>query len=207
MSNSQRHGKMIEDHWKAAFPGASDAGRSQQSPWDIEPEYDRALGLPTFVEALKFPQKAICMADARKMWGQTDYRILIARYQQRGDVKRVFQLLEVLIAPDQQASLLGDVTLEEVADFHRRIQCVFFEDDKEAQIFAKKHKRDVFGNRSLLQLNPKISGTQRRVQCSLSLAVVLSELKSSTTVYGENDFYRNVAVAFAVQSSPREFSR
>jgi hypothetical protein len=205
MSNNQLHGKTYEDHLKSAFQGSADHERSPMSPWDIEKDYDKINKLPTSIKTTG--SNVVDLADARKFWSVKEpYRLLVAQYKQTGDVKNFHTLYEFHITAEEHVKLLGDVTSSEVEDFHNALLSYGKGFHNEARQFAKLKKASL-KYRSVAQLNQKIdSKAQRRLQCSITLAALLANVKDRT-IYSSTEFYRKISVSFSIQSSKRELNK
>ena len=182
MSINQLHGKTLEDYLKSAFQGASDHTRSVSSSWDIEKQFDKTKKLPTSIKTSKKGQ--IELADARKFWQINEpYRFLIAKYNQNGNIKIFHTLYEFEITLEEHQKLLGNISYSEVEDFHNAILSYKKGFHKEARQFSK-FKKSSLKSRSIVQLNPKIdSKTQRRLQCSITLNSLLSNIKEQREIY------------------------
>lgn len=203
MGTSQLHGKTLEDYLKAAFPGSADHERSISSPWDIEKEYDKIKRLPTSIKTTK--SDVVELADARKFWKVDEsYRLLVAKYNQNGGVKNFHTLYEFIITKEEHDKLLGDVTYQEVEDFHNALLSYGKGHHVAARIFAKQKKATLI-SRSIAQLNQKIdSKTQRRLQCSVKLDKLLANIKEQSV---HDKFYRSIGINLAIESGSREFNK
>lgn len=207
MSNNQLHGKSYEDHIKAAFTGAADHGRSANTPWDIEKQFDKEKKLPTSIKTVKNKGTIIIeLADARKFWSIDEaYRMLVALYDQNGDVKNFHTLYEFLITKDEHRKMLNPITFAEVKEFHDSLLSYGKGLHAQARAFAKQKKFQLQRN-AIVQLNQKIdSKTQRRLQCSIKLENLIENV-ALVQVYRSQDFYKRISVNFAIQSSEREFN-
>lgn len=204
MSKNQLHGKTYEDHLKSVFPGSSDHERSAGSSWDIEKEYDKIAKLPTSIKTSK--SKVIELADARKIWLLNEpYRLLVGKYNQVGDVKEFHTLCEFSISLEEHQKLLGDVSYNEVEEYHKSLLVFKFGQHEDARKWAK-YKKQTLKHRSKIQLNPKIdSKTQRRLQASIKIDELLSNVKEYV-ILNKDEFYRGISVALRIQSSAREFN-
>lgn len=204
MSKNQLHGKTYEDHLKSVFPGSSDHERSNSSSWDIEKDYDKIAQLPTSIKTSK--SKVVELADARKVWLLNEpYRLLVGKYNQVGDVKEFHTLCEFLVSLEEHQKLLGDITYNEVEEYHKSLLTFKLGFHEDARKWAK-YKKQILKPRSIIQLNPKIdSKTQRRLQASIKLDELMSNIKQYT-VLNKDEFYRGISAALRIQSSAREFN-
>ena len=207
MSISQyAHGKRYEDSIKASFIGASDCRRVNTSKWDIESKFDKIRNIPTIIKTTK--SDTVCMADATRFWGIDlfPYRLLIGTYNQNGDIKDFSKMYEFIISEEEHNKIIGNLSLEEVSQFHNDICSFKYGQHEKAREFAKNKKIDL-QYKTLVQLNPKIdSDSQRRLQCSLSIKLLTKECKELTEFNENNRFFNEVNVVFPIKSSPREFN-
>ena len=204
MSKNQLHGKTYEDYIKSAFPGSADHGRPASAKWDIEDRYDKINHLSTSIKTSK--GSSIELADARKIWQINEqYRIILGRYQQIGDVKDFYSLHEIIITKDEHSKLLGNIRLDEIESFHDTLLHFKKGSHDEARRYAKSQKL-LLANRSIITLNPKIdTKSQRRLQCSIPINRLLLEIKNHL-IYNIDDFFRGISVHFRMQSSEREIN-
>lgn len=205
MANNQLHGKRYENHIRQAFPKSLEVELSPVSPWDILGEHDHVLSLPTSVKTSK--NKTIGMSDARK-FVSTDisFRLLVAFYTQGSGVKQFTSLNEFIITPEIMNTLRGELTLQDVIDFHAAITSFGpgRENQKLAQAVAREFKAKLKDKSQYIVLNPKIdSKDQRRLQCSIKLDQLAGLIEPS--IFTET--YLGVPVFLQVESSPREFNK
>ena len=203
-SDNQLHGKRAEDILKACFPGASDNERSPFSLWDIEARFDADDRLPTSIKTSI--NNSINFADARNIWSVNEkYRLLIWRYHQVNVTMIQYDVLdEYIVMRDEHRKLLGNITSQEVEDYHKSIQYDRFSKDEteECREFAQAYKIERnFENRSLITLCPKIQDTQRRVQGYIGGKVFGSVVKDYRP---HHDFYKDIAVVRLAKRPPRK---
>ena len=202
MSN-QLHGKTIEDHFKPCFPGACDHQRSTSSQWDIEKEFDEELNLPTSIKAKGMGASSVEMADARIFWNNLDgFRLLVARWEQNGN-KKIFRYVEEFLFSEENLIIIkGDLTLENIENFHNTLLSFREGQHKAARAYAKQHKK-LLPKSPFIALNPKIdSKKQRRLQCSLKLNNICKIVKP--TIYNEE--YRDLCFPLTIKSPSRQFN-
>jgi hypothetical protein len=171
---SQAHGKRFEDFVKACgrFTGSADQGRSPTSDFDIEAKFDREFGLPTSVKSTG--SSVVTLSDARRFFGIDEpFRMIVGRYWQVDNTKEFREVHEFVLTPDVLARLRGDITLDQVANFHRGLSLANFPEGAHAaaRVWAQEQRQIFSGFLSQIVLNPKIdSDKQRRLQCSVSLS-------------------------------------
>lgn len=186
----QHHGIEFEQAIEPAFPGFV---RSQQSPtaqMDIPAEFDTAVPqLPTSVKTTQSGR--VCLADAQRFLQQEGpYRILVGRHERRGDDRYVYQVREYHMDAEAHQRLCAGVRPEDVAQVTAAIKQCGNGQHHQARAVARSAKPRWQGAR--LSINPKIDHlTQRRVQCSVSLAT-LDEVAGRCTVHETE--YRSVAL-------------
>jgi hypothetical protein len=204
-SHNQTHGKTAEDIIKSQFPGASDHKRSPLNDWDIERKFDRECKLATSIKTSIDPS-AINLADARKIWSIIEpYRLLIWRYIQKNvTMIEYYAIEEYLISLKEHKKLLGDISLQEVENYHDSIYYDKFSEFETAECreFAQRYKLDHgFKERALITLNPKIQSNQRRIQCSIRNHQ-LQDVVKHYTLY--DDFYKSMPVNQIAKKPPRK---
>lgn len=132
--------------------------------------------------------------------------MLVALYDKSDGVKKFHTLYEFLITKDEHQKILSPIPFSEVEGFHDSLLSYGKGFHQQARAFAKQKKLQLQSN-AIVQLNPKIdSKTQRRLQCSIYLSSLVSNVKAQT-VYQSSDFYKGISVSFTMQSSEREFNK
>jgi hypothetical protein len=173
MTNNQLHGKKFEDLIKSCglFSGSADGGRSPTARFDIEAKYDKILGLPTSIKSTG--SNIVGLSDARNFFSISEkFRMLVGRYKQLGPHKQFHNVHEFILTPTTLAKLRGEVTLQDVVDFHNGLLLTAFPvgSHSAARQWARQRKAAMVDKPSMITLNPKIdSKSQRRLQCSLRL--------------------------------------
>jgi hypothetical protein len=215
----QKHGKQFEDALKALlFPGASDKSRKPTETFDIEAEFDRALGLSTSVKASK-GCVTVALADARRFWNiDTPYRLMVACWRQKSkNVKEFYDVHEFIMHGEILSQLRGAVSYNMIEGFHDGLGVKHFPQGQHiaARQWAKVRKKEIEALGSLLILNPKIdSKTQRRLQCSVKLST-LKRLADECPVHAEGvanhvvhrQSIGDMILPLSIKSEPRQFSK
>jgi hypothetical protein len=189
MTNNQLHGKKFEDLIKSCglFSGSADGGRSPTARFDIEAKYDKVLGLPTSIKSTG--SNIVGLSDARSFFSISEkFRMLVGRYKQVGSQKHFHTVHEFILTPTTLAGLRGELTLEDVVDFHNGLLLTAFPAGSHvaARQWARQRKAAIANKVSMITLNPKIdSKSQRRLQCSLRL----SELIELCEPYGRHSLH------------------
>lgn len=210
--SSQSHGKIFEDMIKATFPGASDNKRKNTSKFDIEGSHDKTDARDTEVKAKKQNKngsEVFEMADARKFFSlKEDFRLVVGLFKQEEKRKTFVKIIEYTIKKEDIEKLKGDLSYEEVNNFHNKI-CSFAHGEKgqkKGRAFCKKHKKDL-QQKTLTTLNPKIGSTnQRRLQCSIKRKTLESILPESQ-IKTYSDSYRGLCLSFSIMSEARKLRK
>jgi hypothetical protein len=209
MTNNQLHGKKFEDLIKACglFPGSADGGRPVTARFDIEAKFDKQLQLPTSIKSTG--GDGVGLSDARRFWRiEEAYRMIVGCYQQEHDVKVFGQVHEFLLDQAILAELRGDVSYDEVEAFHQGLSLTVFPKGSHAnaRAWAQAQKEIYAGRESAIILNPKIdSKTQRRLQCSVSLAALIEKCAAHGQYVVHTDWIGEFKLPLTLNSSARKF--
>ncbi len=200
----QSHGLLFEKWVRDTFFGGySPEGYTQK--WDIPASANKDHGgIPVNPKAIKHGTP-IDMGDAMRQFGVDErFMLIIGFWEQVSKTeKRWVNAQAVTVTPEQWRGLWSPVT---AADLEKLIAVI---KDKslsleETRARAKAMKSRPPFTESVIQVNPKIDGSQRRLQCSLRfddffthLAPAASKEKTDAPrVFG-------VAVPAQFQSAPR----
>ena len=135
------------------------------------------------------------------------YRILVGRYSQEGKIKVFDSILEAILQPCYRDDLLGEISPEEINDFHEGLKKFGpgRENQKSASAWAQNRKRELHHKIGLVTLNPKIdSKKQRRLQCSIQVGNLVSILRSDD-FFTHKEVFGNLALPLRIVSSERQF--
>jgi hypothetical protein len=207
MTNNQLHGKKFEDLIKGCglFPGASDQSRSSTVGIDIEAKFDRSHGLPTSIKTTG--SSIVTLSDARRFWAiDYPFRMLVGTYRQVSERKLFSIVHEFLILPTDLEILRGSVTAEEVEALHVGISLAAFPSGQHqaARIWVQQEKIGLLGRETRVTLTPKIdSNTQRRMQCSIKLADLISVSEGGNRHIEHSASIGDLVLPFALLSSRR----
>lgn len=191
---------------KSTFSGASDSKRTTTSIFDIEAIFDKDLNLNTSIKASK--KNIVEMADARRFWNiKEDFRLLICKYIQIGNIKRFVEFHEIIITPKILNFLKGDINLKIIEDFHNTLKNFETGRHIDARKYAKEHNTTIKNKyKSLVQLNPKIdSKNQRRLQCSINLIDIAVNFPESYKIH--NISYKGLVFPIMIESETRKFNK
>lgn len=185
-SDNQLHGKTFENMIKAANNGifssfSSDRKRSPHERFDIGREDDLERGIPTSIKSTG--NNIIGLSDARSFWESfrfMPYRMIVGAYRQKGN-RKVFDLIyEIIFHSKYRSHVLGDVSEDDITQFHNRLRQFGPGPDaqKQASAWAQERKQLLEERIGLVTLNPKIdSKNQRRLQCSIHLDYLIKLLE------------------------------
>lgn len=209
MACNQMHGKNFEDLIKSTFRGSSDQGRLSTSVFDIEANFDKERNLNTSIKVTKKSNKnkeVFPLSDARRIFSlDEDFRMLIGLYEQNGERKVFSSVLEYIIKKEDLDKLKGDVTLEQITDFHETLKTYPEGKHRSARVFHKKRNKELKPH-TMISLNPKVdSKTQRRLQCSIKRDVLESVLSPDQIII-HNDEFRELQLPVIIKSGQRKFN-
>ena len=203
MATNQLHGKAFEKLiLQYKFP-ACPTNLKSNLKFDVPKEYDKELGLNTAIKVSC--NNIIGLSDARSFWLiDEDVRFVIGLYQQLKNYKRFIKIYEVIISPENIKKLQGDIGFKEIESFHNKLLSFGRGRHDKARDYAKKVKKELQA-KSLIVLNPKIdSKIQRRLQCSVSLELLLQHAVSAEEFLVN---YAGLAMPFKIKSTLRTFNK
>jgi hypothetical protein len=209
MTRNQLHGKKFEDLIKACglFSGAADGGRTVTAKFDIEARFDKSRNLPTSIKSTG--SDTISLSDARRFWKINEkFRMLVGRYEQEGDIKTFQVIHEFLLSENTIANLRGDISLIAIDDFHSGISLKNFPigEHQAAREWSKNEKQRLSLLNCPIVLNPKVdSKTQRRLQCSVSLSLLIEICESQGEYFCHSEWIGDFRLPLQLNSSAREF--
>ncbi|MGI9252039.1 MAG: hypothetical protein ACR2PR_12770 [Pseudohongiellaceae bacterium] len=211
-STSQMHGKSFENMIKAANGiftlAVADRKRSPNNMFDIDAGDDRVHQLPTSIKSTN--DDTLSLADARRFWESFDfmpYRMLVGSYKQEEQIKIFNTIHEIILSDCYKSDLLGEITAEEISDFHDGIKSFGFGKHKEARAWAQERKRELQPKCGLVTLNPKIdSKKQRRLQCSVQLPNLIEILDDCDQKLHKKGFGK-LLLPIRIVSGTRKFGR
>jgi len=114
---------------------------------------------------------SICCSDIIRMMQHKDYRLIVGCYTQKGDTKVFHTEYNFVIKPQDYDKLWGTMTYEQVKEFDKYVKA--YSGDNKDRDARKKEREDYKDNISdknaLMNIHPKLSGKQLRVQCSFKI--------------------------------------
>ena len=209
MSRNQLHGKKFEDFIKACglFPGASDSARSVNAGFDIEAGFDRELGLPTSIKTSG--NDIVALSDARRFFAlEVPFRMIVGRYDQIDKQKLFARIHEFILTPNELDALRGEVTIDQVKQFHDGLSLNHFPrgEHQPARAWAGARQAELASLKTSIVLNPKIdSKAQRRLQCSVPIRALIDVCSSAGGYRLHERSIGDFALPVIQNSARREF--
>ena len=166
-SEVQRHGLSFE-HWVADtfFGGHRPSGPTDK--WDIPASANRNHGrIPVNPKATQYGEPVL-LGDALRQYDiEEPFLLLVGFWEQDGRGKKFVQSLVARIEPDQWRKLWGPVTRAHLESMDRLVKDASRPIARVRQEVLRRKKQRPFSE-AVIQLNPKIDQSQRRLQCSIS---------------------------------------
>lgn len=174
-SEVQRHGLSFE-HWAADtfFGGYRSPGPTGK--WDIPATANKRHGrLPVNPKATQYGEPVL-LGDAMRQYDIDEpFLLIVGFWDQDGRDKRFVQSLVTRITPQQWRQLWAPVTRAELEAMDRLVKDTSRPIAEVRREVLRRKKRPPF-SQSVIQLNPKIDKSQRRLQCSISYVRLFKKL-------------------------------
>lgn len=206
MSHHQGHGEAVEALLAHALVGQP-VPRSGTNAWDVPAGLDWRRGLNTSIKTMgvrgaRAEDATVAMSDARRTFSlECPFRMLIAPYRQLGAVKQVDEVFEIVVQAPEMAALYGQLTYEDVEDFHEGLLGFGPGQHGAARDWARAQKDLLDGRQTGFVLNPKVdSKKQRRLQCSIRLGTLLSGVREAGVHRGH---FHGLPLPLVLQSTRR----
>lgn len=171
----QRHGLVFEEWVRDRFFNGYKPSNYTQK-WDIpaSANVDHG-GVPVNPKAVKYGT-AVDLGDAvRQFEIDHPFLLVLGFWEQRGEEKHFVNLVAPLVSAEKWRELWGPVTYADLLRLDR-----FIKDTArpiaETRRMALQMKNSPPFSQAVIQFNPKIDSTQRRLQCSLRFADVFKHL-------------------------------
>lgn len=178
-SEVQKHGLSFE-RWVADtfFGGHRAAGPTEK--WDIPASANKNHGnVPVNPKAAAYGQ-SVGLGDALRQYDiDGPFLLVIGFWEQDGDNKKFVKSLAALITPEQWRKLWFPVTRDRLEELDRLVKDTsspIVDVRKEALLIKKLPPF----SEAVIQVNPKIDKSQRRLQCSISYARLFEHLAPGT---------------------------
>jgi hypothetical protein len=174
-SEVQRHGLSFE-HWVAdTFFGAHrSAGPTDK--WDIPASANKRHGrIPANPKATQYGEPVL-LGDALRQYDIDEpFLLIVGFWEQDGRDKRFVQSLVARIGPDQWRKLWAPVTRADLEAMDRLVKDTSRPVAEVRREVLRRKKQPPF-SQAVIQLNPKIDASQRRLQCSISYVRLFKNL-------------------------------
>jgi hypothetical protein len=206
----QSHGVLFE-RWVRETFFAGYQPRSATQLWDIPAEANTEHGdMPVNPKAIKF-RAPVDLGDALRQFGVAErgehFLLLVGFWEQEGPVKKWVHAVNAEVTAEQYRALWSPITLKDLRKLDALVkdQSLSLEDArKQAQAMKQ---RPPF-SKAIMQVNPKIDSTQRRLQCSLRFGDFFHFLAPEVEpLPQENPQLFGVALPENFISAPRALSR
>lgn len=164
------------EHWVADtfFGGYRAEGPTQK--WDIPASANGSHGnIPVNPKATKYGEP-VGLGDALRQYDIDEpFLLVVGFWKQDGESKRFVQSLAVRITPEKWRELWGDVTRRDVEKLDRLVKDTKRPMDEVRREALRMKSQPPFSG-AVIQVNPKIDRSQRRLQCSISYAQIFEHL-------------------------------
>ncbi len=171
----QKHGLSFE-HWVADtfFGGHRPAGPTDK--WDIPASANKKHGrIPVNPKATQYGEPAL-LGDALRQYDINEpFLLIVGFWEQDGRGKKFVQSLVARIEPDQWRKLWGSVTRRDLESMDKLVKDTSRPIAEVRKEVLRRKKQPPFSE-AVIQLNPKIDRSQRRLQCSISYVRLFKNL-------------------------------
>lgn len=164
MTEVQNHGFVFEN-WVKTVLGVKELAYNYTQKWDIQGETPISVKCMGLTNALEF-------GSTVRIWEINEtFTLVVGRWEQVGFKKIMRSIDEIDITPEILKKMRGDISLEEIRNFDKKIKT--FPAGKVGQKqgieFARMWKAERKDRIGLLTITHKIdSKNQRRIQCNLN---------------------------------------
>jgi len=174
-SEVQRHGLSFE-HWVADtfFSGYRPSGPTDK--WDIPGWANKNHGrIPVNPKATQYGEPVL-LGDALRQYDiKEPFLLIVGFWEQDGRDKKFVQSLVARIEPDQWRKLWAPVTRQDLEAMDKLVKDMTRPVADVRREVLKRKKLPPF-SQAVIQLNPKIDQSQRRLQCSISYVRLFKNL-------------------------------
>jgi hypothetical protein len=190
-SEVQRHGLSFE-HWvgDTFFSGHRPSGLTDK--WDIPASANTQHGrIPVNPKATQYGEPML-LGDALRQYDINEpFLLIVGFWQQDGRDKKFVQSLVARIEPEQWRKLWAPVTRKDLEVMDKLVKDTSRPIADVRREVLKRKKQPPF-SQAVIQLNPKIDKSQRRLQCSISYVRLFKNLapgrdrkaRSSADIFG-----------------------
>jgi hypothetical protein len=171
----QQHGLSFE-HWVADtfFGGHRPSGPTDK--WDIPASANKNHGrIPVNPKATQYGEPVL-LGDALRQYDINEpFLLIVGFWEQDGRGKKFVQSLVVRIEPDQWRKLWAPVTRPDLEAMDKLVKDTSRPIAEVRKEVLRRKKLPPF-SQAVIQLNPKIDQSQRRLQCSISYVRLFKNL-------------------------------
>ena len=171
----QRHGLSFE-HWVADmfFGGHRAAGPTDK--WDIPASANTQHGrIPVNPKATQYGEPVL-LGDALRQYDiKEPFVLIVGFWEQDGRDKKFVQSLVARIEPKQWRQLWAPVTRKDLEAMDKLVKDTSRPVAEVRKEVLRRKKQPPF-SQAVIQLNPKIDQSQRRLQCSISYVRLFKNL-------------------------------
>jgi len=171
----QRHGLSFE-HWVADtfFGGHRLSGPTDK--WDIPASANKNHGrIPVNPKATQYGEPVL-LGDALRQYDINEpFLLIVGSWEQDGRGKKFVQSLVARIQPDQWRRLWAPVTRKDLETMDKLVKDTSRPISEVRKEVLRRKKLPPFSE-AVIQLNPKIDRSQRRLQCSISYVRLFKNL-------------------------------
>jgi len=171
----QQHGLSFE-HWVADtfFGGHRPAGPTDK--WDIPASANTKHGrIPANPKATQYGEPVL-LGDALRQFDINEpFLLIVGFWKQDGRDKKFVQSIVARIEPDQCRELWAPVTRKDLEAMDKMVKDTSRPIADVRREVLRRKKQPPF-SQSVIQLNPKIDNSQRRLQCSISYVRLFKNL-------------------------------
>jgi hypothetical protein len=174
-SEVQQHGLSFE-HWVADtfFGGHRPSGPTDK--WDVPATANKRHGrIPVNPKATQYGEPVL-LGDALRQYDINEpFLLLVGFWEQEGRDKKFVQSLVARITAQQWRKLWAPVTRKDLEAMDHLVKDTSFSIDEVRREVLRRKKQPPFSE-AVIQLNPKIDPSQRRLQCSISYVRLFGNL-------------------------------
>lgn len=174
-SEVQRHGLTFESWLADTFFDGYRASRPTDK-WDIPAAANtRYGGIPVNPKATQYGEPVL-LGDALRQYDINEpFLLIVGFWEQDGLDKKFVQSLVARIVPEHWRKLWAPVTRADLEQVDQLIKDTSRPIDDVRREVLRRKKQPPF-SQAVIQLNPKIDGGQRRLQCSISYVRLFQNL-------------------------------
>lgn len=206
----QHHGVVFEQWVRDTFFGGYQP-KSYTQIWDIPAEINQNHGkIPANPKAIKYGSP-LDMGDALRQFSIAEnggrFLLIIGFWTQVGENKKWANAVAVEVTPEQYRKLWEPITRDDLEKLDTVVKNKSLS-LAEAREEAQKIKGSAPFTKSIMQVNPKIDSSQRRLQCSIRFGDFFHFLApQADSTKQEKPAIWGVPLPDAFASAPRKFKK